>query len=65
MRPLRAWLVTTLPGGSGAPPGGHYDPPARSWLTAGANAGNRKRGPETEKCRGGAPRGAPAGVIGR
>src|SRR5262249_58037073 len=32
---------------------------------AGRCAGPMKRGPRSEKCRGGAPRGAPAGVIGR
>jgi hypothetical protein len=26
---------TTHPGGAGAPPGGHYGLPVRSWLTAG------------------------------
>jgi hypothetical protein len=31
-RPLRAWLVTTLPGGSGTPLGRHYDRSARSLL---------------------------------
>jgi hypothetical protein len=32
VRHLRAWLVTTHSGDPGAPPGGHYEPPARSWL---------------------------------
>jgi hypothetical protein len=31
-RPLRAWLVTTHPGGSGTPLGRHYDRSARSLL---------------------------------
>jgi hypothetical protein len=34
-----------LPGGAGAPPGGNYDPPARSSLTA---RKRRKRGPAPE-----------------
>ena len=29
VRPLRAGFVTPLPGGSGAPPAGHYDPAAQ------------------------------------
>ena len=34
MRRLRACLASTYSGGAGAPPGGHYGLPARSWLTA-------------------------------
>ena len=34
MRRLRACLASTHSGGAGAPPGGHYGLPARSWLTA-------------------------------
>ena len=45
MRRLRAWFAATHPGGSGAPPAGHYEPAARSSLTEGANA-PEKRGPE-------------------
>src|SRR5262245_51578419 len=44
---LRAWLVTTHSGGLGAPPGGHYEPPARSWRTIRGQSG-RKRGPRSE-----------------
>jgi len=33
------------PGGPGAPPGGHYELPARSWLTTEAEILRRKRGP--------------------
>ena len=58
MRPLRAGLVNLLPGGSGVPPAGHYEPAARSSLDGTANAGSRKRGPEAEKCRDGALGGA-------
>jgi hypothetical protein len=32
VRCLRAGVVTPLPGGSGTPPGRHYDRPARSSL---------------------------------
>src|SRR5205085_12341393 len=48
------------PGRPGAPPGGHYGPPARSWLTA-AQEALRKAWPGTEKSRSRAPRGAPPG----
>jgi hypothetical protein len=51
---------------SGLRPAGHYGPPARSWLTTGPRIARRKRGPTPEEeRRGGAPRGAPASVIGR
>ena len=33
MRRPRVGLVSSHSGGFGAPPGGHYEPPARSWLT--------------------------------
>ena len=47
MRPLRCRLVTGTPGGSGIPPGRHYDRSARSSLNwPGANAGFKKRGLE-------------------
>ena len=51
---MPAGVVTqaTHSGGVGAPPGGHYEPPARSWLTARVrNSPPRKRGPTTEKHR--------------
>ena len=38
----------THPGGVGAPPGGQYGPPARSWLTEAVpcvTGGHEKRGP--------------------
>src|SRR5437763_14750468 len=44
-------------GRPGAPPGGHYGPPARSWLTAAQAL--RKAWPGIEKSRSRAPRGAP------
>jgi len=56
---------------SGLRPAGHYGPPARSWLTTGRFS-RRKRGPTlrmtakpSSKSRGGAPKGAPARVMGR
>ena len=39
--------------------------PARACTIAGANADDGSAGPETENPPGGAPRGAPASVIGR
>jgi hypothetical protein len=52
-------------GRPGAPPGGHYGPPARSWLIRMASSRSGKRGPGSEKSRSRAPRGAPARVMGR
>src|SRR6185503_12543554 len=46
------------PGRSGAPPGGHYGPPARSWLTTKEQV-LRESVARTEKSRSRAPRGAP------
>src|SRR4051812_31292384 len=47
MRPLRAWLVITHSGGSGAPVGRQQDRSAGSLLDeTGANARARKPGPE-------------------
>jgi len=53
-------------------PAGHYEPPARSWLTTEAGIPRRKRGPTLRmtgdrhsRRRGGAPRGAPASVVRR
>src|SRR5687768_16595836 len=50
VRPLRAEFVTPLPGGSGTPPGRHYDRPARSIAGLGlaVSPRPRKRGPELE-----------------
>ena len=36
-------------GRPGAPPGGHYGPPARSWLTIAMRKHRRKRGPGSKK----------------
>ena len=43
------WLVTTLPSGSGAPPGRLYDRPARSSLNRPAATRFGKRGPELRR----------------
>ena len=51
-------------GRPGAPPGGHYGLPAESRLIRPAQA-VLESAARAEKSRGGAPRGAPAGVIGR
>src|SRR6266550_4389034 len=51
-------------GRPGAPPGGHYGPPAESRLIRPAQA-VLESAARAEKSRGGAPRGAPASVIGR
>ena len=40
----------TPSGQPGAPPGGHYEPPARSWLIR-PGYGSGKRGPETKNSR--------------
>ena len=66
MRRLRAGLVTSLPGGFGAPPYGHYDPCARSSLYGLGPVGSGTQA-RPEAChavcglqwrnRGGAPRG--------
>jgi len=49
---LRAWFVTTSPGGLGAPPYGHYDPCARSSLNGpdAVRPGTQAR-PGAGKCR--------------
>ncbi len=55
--PRAHWLRWPVhPGGSGTPPGGHYDPPARSIAELGrrnpnGNPSLRKRGPELTKRR--------------
>ncbi len=43
--PARVLTHSTHPGGAGAPPGGQYEPPARSWLTDGrqGSLANEKR----------------------
>ena len=51
-RPLRAWLVTTHSGGSGAPPYGHYEPCARSSLTT-SEGGNVRGGTQARPGAGG------------
>src|SRR5437660_11984275 len=51
-------------GRPGAPPGGHYGPPAESRLIRPAQA-VLESAARAEKSRGGAPKGAPASVIGR
>src|SRR3954471_8807276 len=51
-------------GRPGAPPGGHYGLPAESRLIRPAHA-VLESAARAEKSRGGGPRGAPAGVIGR
>ena len=52
-----AWLVTTHSGDPGTPPGGHYDPPARSSLCPDRHvAGPDTRG-RVDKSASGAPRG--------
>jgi hypothetical protein len=55
VRRLLAGLVILHSGDPGAPPGGHYEPPARSWLIRMAPMPPEKRGPRIEKSRGGAP----------
>src|SRR5436190_19070151 len=52
-------------GRPGAPPGGYYGPPAESRLIREVRSLAGKRGPGSKGSRGGAPRGAPASVIGR
>src|SRR5439155_13991071 len=52
-------------GRPGAPPGGHYGLPAESRLIRAAQMPSGKRGPGSTRSRGGAPKGAPASVIGR
>src|SRR6266550_7470437 len=52
-------------GRPGAPPGGYYGPPAESRLIREVRSLSGKRGPGSKGSRGGAPRGAPASVIGR
>ena len=62
MRRLRACLASTHSGGAGAPPGGHYGLPARSWLTAVVHKSDDPPqsvpGRRKEERRDGAPRGA-------
>jgi hypothetical protein len=44
MRRPRAWFAATHPGGPGTPPGGHYDPSARSFAGLGLRPMGFRRG---------------------
>ena len=63
----RAGFARLLPGGSGAPPGRHYDRPARSLLNRPAERRAEKRGPELKRRPSAkvAACGAPEGVVSR
>src|SRR5215475_10372000 len=61
--PARVLTHSTHPGGAGAPPGGQYEPPARSWLTDGRSRYGKRPTKSVARCRkedarDGAPRGA-------
>src|SRR5262249_29480051 len=47
----RAFPQSTHPGGAGAPPGGQYGPPARSWLTDGRFPEMDRQTKSAARCR--------------